>query len=51
MPIRGAFSGNAAEIRLTGVTDTRLLTMGIPYSPESSDAVFTIFSARRHTRS
>lgn len=51
LAIRGAFSGNAAEIRLTGVTETRLLTMGMPYSPDRSAAVFTIFSAREQTRS
>ena len=44
-PIKYACSGKGAEIRLAGVTDTRLLTMGMPYSPERSEATFTMFFA------
>ena len=51
LPIKGALWGKFAEMTLTGVTDTRLLTMGIPNSPESVSAVFTMFSARLQTRS
>ncbi len=47
----GAFSGNAAHTKLTGVTETLLFTIGIPYSPDSSRVTLTMFSAFLHTRS
>ena len=40
-----SWSGQAAAICATGVTDTRLLAMGMPYSRSSSSAVGTRRSA------